>query len=115
MTKDTPNGEGMSPHVALTIAEKHFWRALQALEEHLQEKEADAEISGQQVAKATADIRKAMQTIFDERVKVDQFRTKISGVAGGSALDLERARFEIGRRLSCLRQSRRSGTISGKS
>ncbi|MCP5039094.1 MAG: hypothetical protein GY945_15985 [Rhodobacteraceae bacterium] len=105
MTNETPKGEGLSPEEALTIAENHFGRALQLFEEHLQDLDTAGGVRGSEVAKTALEARKAMQVLFEERYKIEQFRKKASGVVHDFALDLDAARDEIGRRLSCLRDA----------
>ncbi|TDL79593.1 hypothetical protein E2L08_09590 [Palleronia sediminis] len=48
-------------------------------------------------------LRRAVQTMFTERERLDALRRKQAGIAHDYAMDFEAARAEIGRRLARLR------------
>lgn len=48
------------------------------------------------------DLLRAMQSAVEQEAKLEKLKFETG--AGGGALDLDAARFEIGRRLACLRQ-----------
>lgn len=105
MTEDTPNGEGLSAVRVLEIANNHFDRALDELDKNLTKMDLAEKAGATELAKAIQDTRKATQILFEERVKVDQFRKKTTGVAYDYAIDLDAARDEVGRRLALLRRA----------
>ena len=114
MTKDILTGEGISPDRALEIANNHFERALDALDESLNVEKTARVLDGSATARASVELRKAAQILFEERKKVEQYRNKTSGVAYNFAIDLDKARDEIWRRLSCLRDPQAAGDVSGE-
>ena len=65
------------------------------------------EVTG--AARAVKDLRDAYKMIMDERTRVDTLRSQVAGVAGGTTLDFDAARDEIGRRLACLRDAGTGG------
>lgn len=112
MTKNTPNGEGVSAVRVLEIANNHFNRALDELDKIILKMDVAEKAGAQNLAKAIQDMRKATQVLFEERAKVEQLRKKSTGVAYDYAIDLGAARDEVGRRLALLRQAGNSSPIS---
>lgn len=51
------------------------------------------------------DIRKALQSVINERATVEKLRKQDAGIVHDYALDFAAARDEIGRRLACLRDA----------
>ena len=104
--------EGPTPRM-LEIANQHYEDALEALEiVKLYLKEGTA-ISGAEISRTASDLRKATQTLFDERKRLDDQRRKEAGLAGEFGLDFDAARDEIGRRLDHLRAAREAEGFSG--
>ena len=93
----------------LKEAEAHFDRAITALGELLNRLEAGEIKTKTETSATITDARRAMQTLFDERKKVEEQRRKSAGVVHDYALDFDAARDEIRVRLDRLRGSERSG------
>lgn len=55
--------------------------------------------------RAVKELRAAFGMVMDERTRVEKLRKQAGGVIGGTRLDLDAARDEIGRRLACLRDA----------
>jgi len=97
----------------LETAEKHYKDALNALEIvklYLKER---SELSPSEINRTASDFRKATQTLFDERKRLEELRRKEAGIAHDFGLDFAAARDEIGRRLDRLRAARGSEGVSG--
>jgi len=105
MNENRPEGTETDDGNLVGVAERQLESALRELDRVL--KDIDARVTGAEAkARAAAgDVRKAIQTLFDERKRIGQ----LDGTDGTGAgeLDLERARAEIGRRLSLLREQHR--------
>lgn len=56
-----------------------------------------------EAAQTLKDLEKALQTVFEERTKVEKLRRQEAGVVHDYALDFDEARDEVGRRLALLR------------
>jgi len=108
MTERLNIGE-LDPKQVLQIAEKHICRALGTSEDHIRKLEEEDGDDLPALSKALADARKAVQVFFDERTRFDKYSGDIAD--GGGGLDLDEARNEIWRRLSCLRDARRKGGV----
>ncbi|GHE86457.1 hypothetical protein GCM10016455_02580 [Aliiroseovarius zhejiangensis] len=108
MTMITPLGKDAASEEYLKIADAFFLRVLKELDRQLSAAElADCETTPG-LAKAVTEVRRAMQTVFEERKRLEQSGQTAFGGAGAGALDLAEARDEIGRRLACLRDARRA-------
>lgn len=109
-----PLGEGSegSSSKVLKEAEAHFDRAIAALGDLLTRLEAGEVKSKTDTATTITDARRAMQTLFDERKKVEEQLRRNAGVAHEYALDFDAARLEIRGRLDRLRGDDRSGVVS---
>ncbi|MCI2398643.1 hypothetical protein [Aliiroseovarius subalbicans] len=101
----------MAPELVLELVEKHFISALQALQRVLDDLDAGAFDTVPEVSKKADAARKAMQSLFDERKRVDQARGTAPGNTAGRELDLVAARDEIGRRLARLRDIGGAGGV----
>jgi len=112
MTLITPFGQDADSGKYLEIAEEHFKRTLEELAQILVDLRAREDVDAPSIAKAIADARKATQTVFDERKKIEQLHKSASGVVHDFALDLTGARDEIGRRLACLRAAQDPRDVS---
>lgn len=112
MTMITPLGKDAASEEYLKIADAFFLRVLKELDRQLSAAElADCETTPG-LAKAVTEVRRAMQTVFEERKRLEQSGSNAFGGAGSGALDLAEARDEIGRRLACLRDARGAGSVS---
>ena len=104
MNENRPEGTETDDGNLIGVAERQLESALRELDRVL--KDIDARVTGAEAkARAAAgDVRKAIQTLFDERKRIGQLDGTDGTGAGAGELDLDRARAEIGRRLSLLRQ-----------
>ena len=97
--------EGSASEI-LKQTEAHYERAIQALGALIVRIES-GEMGGKTEVQQTAqDVRKAMQTFFDERKKIEDQLRRDAGVVHSVALDFNAARDEIGRRLDRLRAAK---------
>jgi hypothetical protein len=87
----------------LKQTEAHYARAIAALDELVRRVERGDIIPKTDAQQTATDLRKAMQTFFDERKKVEEQFRRDTGVVHAVALDFDRARAEIGSRLARLR------------
>ncbi|WP_432449804.1 hypothetical protein [Aliiroseovarius marinus] len=108
MTKITPLGKDAASDDYLEIADAFFLRVLKELDRQLSEAEAADCETTPALAKAVSEVRKAMQNVFDERKRLEQSGKNIGGGGRAAELDLAQARDEIGRRLACLSDARRT-------
>lgn len=95
----------------LRLAERNLARVLRELDATIAELEGRGEGAGARAKAVTSDVRKAIQTVFEERHRIDKLDEKNGETGGGAGLDLDAARAEIGRRLARLRA--RSGAEAG--
>ncbi len=100
----TLTGDGLGDDENLAIAEQLFEQAGSVLgQKLLQVKQDDFEAKG--LKAAVADMTAAWQMASRERLRVVEALRKDQGIVGTYAIDFERARDEIGRRLDCLRRA----------
>jgi hypothetical protein len=102
-----PSPETEAPGSASDIlkqTEAHYARAIAALDELVRRVEQGDIIPKTDAQQTATDLRKAMQTFFDERKRVEEQFRRDSGVVHAVALDFDRARAEIGSRLARLRK-----------
>ena len=97
----------------LEVANTHFEDALQSMQIVRLYLKEGTDLAPAEIARAAADFRKATQTLFDERKRVEEQRRKEAGVVLDFGLDLDAARDEIGRRLDRLRAARGAEGVSG--
>lgn len=90
----------------LEEAEKHYRRTIRLLNEIIEEVEAGQSDRARALRGALGDLGKAVQTAFDERLRVEKLRRDETGGSREYALDLDEARLEIGCRLDRLRSAR---------
>ncbi len=112
MTLITPQGGEDSAQEILSLAERHFHRMLERIEEIISEVRCSDTQASKEAQIVVRDLGKAMQTVFDERAKVEKLRKHTAGVVHDIALDFDAARDEIGRRMARLRAAQGSGDIS---
>lgn len=108
MSNDKPLETGASEMEYLTIADGLFNRVLKELERQLQASETGERPGDCGLVKTSSELRKALQTVFDERKRLEQASKNASQGTGAGCLDLAQARAEIGRRLALLRDVRRA-------
>ena len=104
MNKKSPEGTDDDTKAILEIAESQVKRVMRELDDVIAEIEA-GQHQDKDKAKATAiDLRKAIQSLFDERNRLAKLDDTGANAARDTDLDLDAARAEIGRRLSSLRK-----------
>jgi hypothetical protein len=108
MTKITPLGMDASAEEYLKIADAFFLRVLTELDRQLSAAELAECETTPEMAKAVVDVRRAVQTVFEERKRLEQSSRNANSGAGSGTYNLTEARDEIGRRLACLRDARRT-------
>jgi len=106
--EDDNNNEGS----LLEVAQRQMARTLCELDRALAEIEARGEGAGAKARAAAADLRKAIQHVFDERQRIEKLNGTAAGGAGRDGLDLDTARAEIGRRLARLRDESAAEGVS---
>lgn len=87
----------------------HYGRAIQALNQLIDRIEEGQLGSERETARTITEARRAMQTIFDERKKIEDQLRRDAGVVHGHAIDFDSARVEIRRRLDRIRPSDDAG------
>ncbi|MGC9417797.1 MAG: hypothetical protein ACP5EN_02385 [Rhodovulum sp.] len=92
----------------LEDAEDHYRRTIRALNDIIEEVEAGNTERARALRGALTDLGKAVQTAFDERLRVDKLLRQETGGTRDHALDLGAARIEVGRRLDRMRSARRT-------
>jgi hypothetical protein len=97
----------------LKVANTHFEDALEAMQIVKLYLKEGTDLSPAEIARAAADFRKATQTLFDERKRLEEQRRKEAGVVHDFGLDFDVARDEIGGRLDRLRAARSAEGVSG--
>ena len=115
MTSDTPSDHEGRPADLLAAAEAHYEDALEAVRALTARLAEGAEPPAAEISRIAQDYRRATQTLFDERKRLDDQRRREAGVVHDYALDLDAARAEIGRKLDLLRAEAGSGGVSGRS
>lgn len=113
MTSDIPSGHEGHPADLLAEAEAHYEDALEAVRALKARLAEGAEPPSAEISRIAQDYRRATQTLFDERKRLDDQRKREAGVVHDYALDLDAARAEIGRKLDRLRAARGSAGVSG--
>ncbi|TCP42339.1 hypothetical protein [Rhodovulum marinum] len=105
-TLEAPQAEDAGVRAVLEEAEEHYRRTIRALNDIIEEVEAGNTERARALRGALSDLGKAVQTAFDERLRVDKLLRQESGGTREHTLDLVTARLEVGRRLDRLRTTR---------
>lgn len=106
--------EGKTSADLLQEAEAHYHDAVQAFETlklYLKHPE-EGEIAPSEISRVASDYRRATQTLFDERKKIEDQRKSDAGIVREYAIDFDAARDTIGRLLDRLRAAGGSGSVS---
>lgn len=111
MTLVTPIEDIGNAESLLLVAEKQVERLIGAVQSTIETNEA-GEIDPKEAVGLTKDLSKALQTLFEERSRVEKLRKQKSGIVHDFALDFDRARLDIGSRLARLRAANGSGRVS---
>ena len=96
----------------LNDADAHYGEVveqIQTLKLYLQDGDA---LSEAEIKRVLGELRRATQTLFDERKKVENLRKKEIGIVHDYALDFEDAKREIGCRLDRLRTAEGAKGVS---
>lgn len=116
MATHTAPAEGEAAAWAmLEEAEEHYGRTIRVLNQIIEEVEAGNTERARSLRGALSDLNKAVQTAFDERLRVAKRLREESGSAHEYALDLDAARLEVGRRLDRMRTTQGTDGLSAKS
>jgi hypothetical protein len=114
MKKSSPNEKEAETGEMLRLAEKNLERVLRELDATIGDLEARGEGAQGRAKAVTTDVRKAIQTVFDERHRIEKLDEKNGDTGAGEGFDLDAARAEIGRRLARLRERSAAGEVSGQ-
>lgn len=112
MTLITPDEDQGNSTELLSIAQDHFERLAGALNRAVvavEDGQADTAKEAQGLAR---DLSKSLQSVMEERVRVEKLRRQNAGIVHDFAIDFESARDEIRRRLARLRAAVGAGGVS---
>ena len=109
MPSTSPAESEGSAFDVLSEVQAHYTRAIQALNDLIDRIEVGELGSQRETALTVTDARRAMQTFFDERKKIEDQLRRDTGVVHGYAIDFVSARDEIGRRLDRIRTAQHPG------
>lgn len=112
MTTKSPKDSDNPAKDMLLLAERNLARVLRELDTVIGDLEARRQGAPDKAKSVSADVRKAIQTVFEERHRIEKLDAKSGHSAPG--LDLDAARVEIGRRLARLRQRGGPDEVSEK-
>lgn len=104
MKNDDDFGQEVGSGDLLDLARRNVARLLRELDAMLSELEGGAKQPGAAAKAVATELRKAVQTVFEERLRLEKLHSADSGSDEPSGLVLDIARAEIGRRLACLRE-----------
>ncbi|WP_139828337.1 hypothetical protein [Maritimibacter sp. HL-12] len=113
MNEESPGTTDGSEGNLLHLADKQVERILRELDVIIEELAARSSGADVKAKAAAIDLRKAIQTVFEERHRIGKFDGKDGSNRRGDGLDLDAARAEIGCRLARLRKSADAGGVSG--
>jgi hypothetical protein len=102
---DDPGAMPAADATMLSTVEGIYGRVVDRVEAVLDKVAAGRLGDARQTLQAVSELRAAYGILMEERAKVDKLRKQVAGVVGGSTLDLDAARDEIGRRLARLRDA----------
>ena len=94
------------------VADQHFSRSAQALNDIINEIRAGDLGRAKDAAGILGTLEKALNVAFAERTRVEKLRRQDAGIVHDYALDFDVARGEIGRRLARLRAAGSGGGVS---
>jgi len=102
MTINFSQGEG-TPVDFVAFSENLYLEAAADLKQAVQNVSKEPPGDGKAVITALKELRTAFHTVMEERNKLEKYRRQAGAGSGGTELDLDAARAEIGRRLALLR------------
>lgn len=111
MTVIRLSDEERTAEAILARAEEHYIAVLEDLDAVRLYYKDRSELSEAELKRVLTEYRRATQTLFDERKRLEDFRKRQSGIVHDYAIDFDAARSEIGRRLDRLRAARDAGEL----
>lgn len=105
MTIYTPVGTTETPETPVSDALYLYETATNTLRVFLEDFCSGSDLSAREIAQQTAEHRKALLVLLQERATIAKLRKEEAGIAYDYALDFDEARDEIGRRLACIRNA----------
>ena len=112
MTVIRLSDEERTAEAILARAEAHCEGMLDDLEAVRLYYKDKTELPEAELRRVLINVQKSVQTVFDERKRLDELRKRQSGIVHDYALDFDAVRSEIGRRLDRLRLTGDPGEIS---
>jgi len=113
MTADTPQGESRSKDL-LGNARRHYADITEALESALGQL-ATSDDKALRAFSTTAQTHwKSLLSLHEREVELEKRDLERAGIVEGYAIDLARARSEVGRRIACLRAAGNVEDVSGE-
>lgn len=104
MTDQTPI-DGLEPGKMLSKAVLLYETAADVFELVINEARDGDPKTAKEALGYAREFRQALLTVLNERATIEKLRKDSEGLGAERALDFERARVEIGRRLACLRDA----------
>lgn len=104
MTSETPR-DGAGPREMISHAALLYETAADVFALVIDEARAGEPRAAREAMGYARDFRQALLAVLNERATIEKLRRDSEGIVPGQALDFERARAEIGRRLACLRDA----------
>ncbi|MCV6824081.1 MULTISPECIES: hypothetical protein [Halocynthiibacter] len=112
MTLITPDEDRGNSAELLGIAEKHFERLAGALDRAVVAVEQGQPETAKEANGLVRDLSKSLQSVMEERVRVEKLRRQNAGIVHDFAIDFDSARSEIRGRLARLRATVGAGGVS---
>lgn len=114
MTRNLTTGRDGTDASLLAEAEQLFFDSVQALSAIVQDLKINCDVPNAEVRKCLSDVRSFARIAFEERKRVKDELQRGQGPERPSALDLDAARIEVGRRMARLRAATRATDVSTK-
>lgn len=111
MTVIKVSDEERAAEALLEQAEAHCREMLDDLEVVRQYYRDKDDLPETELRRVLNNVSKSVQTVFDERRRLDEFRKRHLGIVNEYALDFDQVRREVGGRLDRIRASRDAGEI----
>ena len=99
----TPENGNGGPDTDLLRVKQHLQRAIGVFQDMTREVEQGNFVPESETNKIIRALSSAVQTLYNEKQKIDGSLKKQAGIAGEYAIDFDAARREIGRRMALLR------------
>lgn len=103
--------EERAAEALLEQAEIHCREMLGDLEIVRQYYKDKDDLSETELRRVLNNVAKSVQTVFDERRRLDEFRKRHLGIVNEYALDFDQVRSEVGSRLDRIRAARDAGEV----